>query len=134
MFRFDFPVNLPLPPLWTYLTGVLMTLMALGGLAFAYLSIERILRSDLHQNFSLLGNSLRNTSLGILAFWLGYNLITGLLPILFTLHLTPEQNPPREWDLVDTDTVLLIVAIAMFAISKALHNAWVIEDENKHFL
>jgi drug/metabolite transporter (DMT)-like permease len=130
----EFPENLPMPPIWTYWAGILMSLIALSGLAFSYLSIERIFRSDLRQNFLLLSRAFKNTSLGIMAFWLGYNLITGLLPVLFALHLQQDQHPPLDWDPLDTDIILLIIAIAMFAISKALHHAWIFEDENKHFL
>ena len=38
------------------------------------------------------------------------------------------------WDPLDLDIILLIVGIVILAISQTLERAWVVEDENKHFI
>lgn len=130
----DFPTYLPLPPTWTFLCGLLVSAFTVAGLGYLYFSVEKIIKSNAKQDFLLLSKLLQNIATGLICFWLGYNLLTGLLPYIILLHIAPEQQPEWGWDPLDIDILFLILAIAIFAIASAFKRAWFLEDENKHFL
>lgn len=130
----EFPTNLPLPPAWILICGVLISIFTISGLAYTYISVEKIIGANEPQDFLLLSKLLQNISTGLLCFWLGYNLLTGLIPMLTLLHIAPEQQPDWGWDPLDIDIVFVILAAVLFAIARAFRRAWFFEDENKHFL
>lgn len=129
-----FPTNLPLPPTWTLLLGLFVSAFTVWGLGFIYLSVEKIIKADAKQDFLVLSKLLQNIATGLICFWLGYNLLTGLLPILTLMHIAPEQQPEWGWDPLNINIVFVILAISSFAIANAFKRAWLLEDENKHFL
>ncbi len=93
-----------------------------------------MLRGGRNHDFFKLSQNLRNTSLGLIGFWIGYNLLTGLAPLLMTMQLDANSGYEYDWDPLDTDVILLILGIALFAVSHAIHRAWMVEEENKQFL
>ena len=131
---FDVVESAAAPPLAGILTGTLLSAATLVSLAVAYWSIERTLSGGREQDFLALAAHLRRIALGLMGFWLGYNLLTGAMPTVLTWHLPPEQVPEFDWDPLDLDIILLILAIALYAISRVLHRAWAVEEENRQFL
>lgn len=122
------------PPIWTILVGVVVSIGTLVSLGSAYWSIEKILRGGQGQDFLQLSIRLRRMSVGLMGFWLGYNILSGGMRMLLTLHLPAEQRPDFDWDPLEVEIILLIVAIALYAVSHALYRAWMVEEENKQFL
>ncbi len=123
------------PPLSIALiAGIILSVFTVYSLSFSYWSIEKILHGGYLQNFTTISVLIRNTSIGLIGFWLGYNLLSIFLPILVTMHLPDINKRHLEWDPLDIDIVLLILAIALHAISQALKRAGEIEQENNHFL
>ncbi|MGJ8626139.1 MAG: hypothetical protein ACSHXB_04185 [Sulfitobacter sp.] len=125
----------PAPPAaWKMFLGILVSVFAIGSLAFAYRSIWRILNGGPGQDFLDLSKRLRRLGLGLIGFWLGYNLLSGAIPYVFAIGLPDNAVQEFEWDPLDTDIIFVILGIAFFAISRTLQRAWEIEDENNHFL
>lgn len=122
------------PPAWTILIGIAISAATLTALGMAYWSIEKILRGGQSQDFLQLSRRLRRMSVGLMGFWFGYNVLSGTVRPLLTMHLPLDQRPDFDWDPLDVDIILLIVGIALFAISHVLHRAWTVEEENKQFL
>ena len=131
---FDVVESAAAPPLAGILIGTLLSTATLVSLAVAYWSIERTLSGGREQDFLALAAHLRRIALGLMGFWLGYNLLTGAMPTVLTWHLPSEQVPEFDWDPLDLDIILLILAIALYAISRVLHRAWAVEEENRQFL
>jgi len=114
--------------------GIAFAGLALVSLGWAYWSIEHMIRGGEQQDFLVLSARLKNTAIGLIGFWIGYNLLTGLVPALLALQLEASADFLYDWDPLDTDIVLLILGIALFAVSRSLHRAWEVEEENKQFL
>lgn len=131
---FEVSPNATSPPVWTLLIGLAVSSITLFALGMAYWSIEKILRGGQGQNFLQLSRRLKRVALGLMLFWFGYNILSGAIPVLLTTHLPANQQPEFDWDPLDTDIILLIVGIALYAISHAILRAWTIEEENKQFL
>lgn len=130
----DIPQSLAAPPLAVLLAGIFTAGAALSALAVAYWSIERILHSGPGQEFSGLAVRMRTLSLCLLGFWAGYNLLISSMPVLATAHLPEEYQSGFEWDPFDIDIILVVIAVALNAISHSLRRASLVEEENKHFL
>jgi hypothetical protein len=131
---FDLPIQSTPPALWTLIIGVLFTMFALFSLGLAYWSLNGILKGGRQQDFLQLAQRLRQTAFGLFGFWLGYNMLSGLMPYLLSLSLEPPLDAAIDWDPLDIDIVFAIIAIALLAISQTLNRAWEAEEENKHFL
>ena len=131
---FDVVESAAAPPMVSILTGTLASMATLVSLAVAYWSVEKTLSGGREQDFLALAAHLRRIALGLMGFWLGWNLLTGVMPTVLTWHLPAEQVPEFDWDPLDLDIILLILAIALYAISRVLQRAWAVEEENRQFL
>ncbi len=131
---FDLPLQSMPPALWVMVLGTLVTLFTLISLGLAYSSLNRILKGGPEQDFRYLAKRLRHIAYGLLGFWLGYNLLVGLMPYLLALSHEPPLDIAFDWDPLDIDIIFAIIAIALLAISQTLNRAWEAEEENKHFL
>ncbi len=131
---FDFPVQPTSPPAWTLIIGLLITAMALWSLANAYRGGWVILSAGPEQDFRDLGKNLRRIAWGLLGFWVGYNVISGVMQYLIVIGLTDLDGFEFGWDPLDLDIVFAIIGVVLLAISQTLERAWLAEDETKHFL
>ena len=131
---YDFPYQPTSPPTWAMLIGLAVTVGALTGLFIAYRSVWRILNGGTTQDFRDLARHLKQVAIGLLGFWLGYNLLTGAVQYLIVIGIDTTDEFDFSWAPLDLDIVFAIIAVALFAISKTLERAWLAEDETKHFL
>ncbi len=131
---FDFPIQSTTPPAWTLIVGFLLTVFALLALASAYRGAWIILGGGPDQDFRDLGKNLRRIAWGLLGFWLGYNLISGVMQYLIVIGLSDLDGFEFGWDPLDLDIVFAIMGVVLLAISQTLERAWLAEDETKHFL
>ncbi len=131
---YDFPVQPASPPFWALLIGLLVTAVALACLAMAYAAVWRILSGGRGQDFRDLSRRLRTVGLGLIGFWLGYNILAGGVQHLIVIGTEVTDEFDFSWDPLDLDIVFFIIGIAMMAISQTLERAWLAEEENQHFL
>jgi len=131
---FDFPVQSTSPPAWTLIVGLLMTALAVSSLFVAYRGGWIILNAGPDQDFRNLWKNLRRIAWGLIGFWFGYNLISGIMQYLIVIGLTDLDGFEFGWDPLDFDIVFAILGIVLLAISRTLERAWVAEEETKHFL
>jgi hypothetical protein len=131
---FDFPIMAESPPMWTLIIGLGVSASALYALGSAYLGVWSILKGGREQDFRKLARNLRKIAWGLLGFWLSYNILSGALPYLITIHIPDKSEFDFGWDPLDLDIVFAILGIALLAISQTLERAWIAEDETKHFL
>ncbi len=131
---FDLPIQSTPPALWALGVGILFTLLTLASLGLAYWSLNSILKGGPGQDFLKLAQRLRHTAFGLFGFWLGYNLLSGLMPYVLSLSAERPIDFSFDWDPLDIDIVFAIIAIVLLAVSQTLHRAWLAEEENKHFL
>ena len=131
---YDFPLQDSSPPLWSLLFGLFVTLCALASLAVAYLGVWRILSGGPGQDFRKLAGNLKRLGLGLLGFWLGYNLLSGAVQYLIVVGLDNTDGFDFGWDPLDIDILFFIVGVAVLAIARTLARAWEAEDEVQHFL
>ncbi len=131
---FDLPAQPEPPSLALHLAGLGFSLIYLGGLGVAFGALGRIIAGGAGQDFRLLARRLRRLSLGLIGFWVGYNLIGGLVPWMLSRYLADTKGLELEWDPLDIDVVFLVIAVAIFAISGSLRRAWEAEEENRLFL
>ena len=124
----------PPPPLWNLIIGAVVAVVIIVSLGLSYWYIEQIFRGGASVGFDRLSRYLRGMALGLIGFWIGIKLLSAWLPYLLTRHLPVDERPPFDWDQMDVDIVLLIISVAIYAISKSLERASVIEEEHKHFL
>jgi len=122
------------PPGWTLLICLLVTLVALLSLGWAYRGAWRILAGGIGQDFRALAANMRGLAWGLIGFWIGYNVLAAVLPHLIVIGLRSTDRFEFGWDPLDLDIVFFIVGIVILAISRTLERAWMAEDENKHFL
>ena len=131
---YDFPVQDSSPPMWTLLIGLLVTAGALASLAIAYVAVWRILSGGRGQDFRKLATNLKRLGLGLLGFWLGYNLLAGAVQHLIVIGLDSTEGFDFSWDPFDLDIVFFITGTAILAIARTMGRAWEAEDEVRHFL
>ncbi len=131
---YDFPMQPGSPPLWTLLVGLLVSAGALACLGMAYAAIWRILDGGREQDFRDLARRLKRVGIGLIGFWLGYNLLSGGVQHLITIGIDNTQDFDFAWDPLDLDIVFFILGIAVIAISQTLERAWLAEEENQQFL
>jgi len=131
---FDFPAQPTSPPFWTLLIGLVVTIFALVSLGAAYLAVWRILNGGRTQDFRDLAQRLRRVGLGLIGFWLGYNILSGVLQYLIVIGLENTDGFEFGWDPLDLDIIFFIIGIALLAISQTLERAWQAEEENKQFI
>lgn len=131
---FDFPVQTESPPSWSLVIGLLVSLFTLLSLAGAYRGAWAILGGGANQDFRDLGRNLRHLAWGLIGFWLGYNLLSGVMQYLIVIELPSTEGFEFGWDPLDFDIVFAITGIVLLAISHTLERAWLAEDETKHFL
>ncbi len=124
----------PPPPLWSLMVSAVVALFILVALGLAYWFIEKILRGGATVGFDHLSRYLRGMAFGLMGFWIGIKMLDAVLPYLLTRHLSVDIRPPFDWDQLDLDIVLLIISVAIYAISQSLDRASLIEEEHKHFL
>lgn len=131
---FDLPNQDTDPALWVVIIGIACSALTLFSLALAYWSLHKILKGGRGQDFRRLGKNMRHSAFGLLGFWLGYNLLSALIPWLFSFTIPRPTDYQLDWDPLDVDIVFVILAITLLAISQTLERAWAAEEENKHFL
>ena len=131
---FDFPTQPGSPPLWTLLVGLFVSAGALLCLGMGYMAIWRILNGGREQDFRDLARRLKRVGIGLIGFWLGYNLLSGAVQHLIVIGLEDTRDFDFGWDPLDLDIVFFILGIAMMAISQTLERAWLAEEENQQFL
>jgi hypothetical protein len=131
---YDFPAQSVSPPMWALCIGLLVSALGMLSLGMAYFSVWRVLEGGAEQDFRDLGQRLRRMAAGLIGFWFFYNLLSGAVQYLIVMGLDNTEGFDMGWDPLDLDIILLIVGIAILAISQTLERAWVAEDENKHFL
>ncbi len=131
---FDIPVQNRGPASWILVLGFIGTAFAFAGLGLAYMSVWKILDGGTEQDFRVLARRLRKLSIGLFGFWLGYNFVSGGLGFLVMNDMGTSEAVEFSWDPFSTEIIYLILAVAIFAISKTLHRAWEAEEEARHFL
>lgn len=131
---FDFPPQESAPPLWSLLVGVVISVFGLTCLAMTYSGIWQILNGGPGQDFRDLARRMRRIGFGLIGFWAAYNLLVGLLPWLITANLSDRSDFDFVWDPLDIDLLILLMGIAILAISQTLRRAWEAEEENNAFL
>lgn len=131
---YDFPIQADSPPMWTLLIGSLVTVLGLISLGAAYLGIWRILSGGPGQDFRALARNLKRLGLGLIGFWLCYNILAGGVQYLIAIDVQDTSDFEFYWDPLDLDIVFVIVGIGVLAISRTMERAWRAEDEVQHFL
>ncbi|MGC3939647.1 hypothetical protein ACOTTU_17725 [Roseobacter sp. EG26] len=131
---FDFPQQDTSPPVWTLIIGLIMTGTALCCLASAYRAAWTILGGGPKQDFRDLGQNLKRMAWGLIGFWVGYNLVSGVMQYLIIIGLPSTDGFEFGWDPLDLDIIFAIVGVVLLAISQTLERAWLAEDENSQFL
>ena len=131
---YDFPIQAQSPPVWTLLVGLGVTIGALLSLGMAYFAVWRILSGGAGQDFRGLARNLRRLGLGLLGFWLGYNLLSGVVQHLIVIGLDSTEGFDFGWDPLDLDIVFFITGAAILAIARTMARAIEAEDEVRHFL
>lgn len=131
---YDFPPETTLPHTWVLLIGLANSALIMFGLGISYWSVETILKDGPDQDFLQLGQRLRKMAIGLIVFWIGFNLLVGAIPNLLVAHIPENQAPELGWQPFDVEFILLIVAVALFAISRSLNRAHELEEENRQFL
>lgn len=131
---FDFPEQAESPPVWALIVGLVMSLCAISSLAISYRGAWSILNGGSSQDFRVLQGNMRHMAWGLIGFWIGWNLITGVMQHLIVINLKSTDGFDFGWDPFDLDIVFAITGIVLLAISTTLKRAWLAEDENKHFL
>lgn len=131
---YDFPLQPGSPPFWVLLIGLIVTAAALACLGMAYAAVWRILSGGRDQDFRGLARRLRHVGLGLIGFWLGYNILAGAVQHLIVIGVEVTDEFDFSWDPLDLDIIFFIIGIAMLAISQTLERAWMVEEENRHFL
>ncbi len=131
---FEFPIQPSSPPVWTLMIGLILTLLALLSLAGAFRGAWLILNGGQGQDFRDLARNLRRMAWGLIGFWIGYNVISAVMPYLIVIGLDSTEGFEFGWDPLDLDIIFAITGVVLLAISQTLGRAWQAEDENKHFL
>lgn len=131
---YDFPTQPGSPPFWTLLAGAVISVVGLSCLGLAYAAIWRILDGGREQDFRDLAKRLRRVGIGLIGFWLGYNLLSGAVQHLIVIGVKDTSDFDFGWDPLDLDIVFFILGIAMMAISQTLERAWEAEEENRQFI
>lgn len=128
---FDLPAPYPDLTGWVIAVGFTTMAMTLSFLGWAFLQMSQMLRPTHLNPFFYLSRKLRHAAWGLLGFWVGTALIWTIMPILLTLNAKTEYQIPYGWNVLDTEVILLAVAIVFLALSRSLARAQEIEDDNK---
>lgn len=131
---FDMPERAAPPAAVGIVFGLVMSWGAYFALASVYGAVWRILNGGRQQDFRQLAIHLRRIGLGLIAFWLTYNLLAAIGPHLIVMGSDVSSDTPIEYDLLDIEIVMPILGIAMLAIAGTLGRAADAEEENRQFL
>ncbi|MDQ7071535.1 MAG: hypothetical protein Q9M48_12500 [Rhodobacterales bacterium] len=131
---FDLPRQDVSPPIWTLLVGLAISVIVVVSLWMAFAAVWRILNGGTGQDFRDLGANLRRLAAGLFGYWFAFNVITAGLLFLIVVDLPDVDGFEFGWDPIESDIVFLIMAIAIYAISRTLDRAWQAEEENRLFL
>ncbi|WP_371224648.1 hypothetical protein [Roseovarius sp. 2305UL8-3] len=131
---YDFPIQPGSPPAWALVAGLVISAAALASLGVAYIGVWRILSGGPDQDFRQLAQNLKRLGLGLIGFWLGYNVLSGAVQHLIVLHLNNTEGFDFGWDPLDLDILFFIIGTAVLAIGRTMQRAWAAEDEVQHFL
>ncbi len=131
---FDFEAGpVPLPGLLIAF-GLLVSLAMLASLALAYWSIWKILQAGPQQAFNHLGRRLNHLGIGLVGFWLFWNVLTGVFQAVLAQYATAATAAEYGWDPLDLDIVFPIIGSSVFLIGRMMDRAWKAEEENSQFL
>jgi hypothetical protein len=131
---FELPVDMAVPPYWALGVGMAMMWPALVSLGVGFWALDRILMLRDPRDFARMGVYLRRCAWAFLGFWLLNTLNVALQPVVLGAHLLPEQRPEFGLIDIDIDVVFLVLAAVFLALSRSLHQAQEIADENSQFL
>lgn len=127
--------SLPSPSLAVLGLGFALCLFLVVSLGCAFWSIHKALYHAPRRAFGDLARALSHCAWSLIAFWSSLILIDPGYVWVLTRNMTGPDKPELDpFIFVDTSFIMLVLGIALLAVSRALAKAQEIATENDHFL
>lgn len=130
----DLPLDTPPAAGWVIALLVLSEGATMAVLGLVFWRFHKVLGCATRNDFAGLACHMRQAGVALIAFWVGFQITTRVMPVLMLLH-----QPDLMWEefdpfLIDLDLIFLVLGIVFLALARSLARAAEIDDENRHFL
>lgn len=122
------------PATWAIVATLAGYVAILGALFSMCWHIDRILKPGLALAFGQLAGALSGLAWALLAFWAGFLLGSAVGPWLMLVSVGSEMTSDNFPTFLGLEVMFLFLAVALFAIARALREAARVAEENKQFI
>lgn len=130
----DLPPEGRAPATWALLATLVGYVAVLAALFAMCWHIDRILKPGLALAFGPLAGALSGLAWALVAFWAGFLQGTAVGPWLMLISVGSEMSSENLPTFLGLEVLFLFLAVALFAIARALREAARVAEENKQFI
>ncbi|GAA6197363.1 MULTISPECIES: hypothetical protein [Pseudophaeobacter] len=130
----DFPPQDFAPSSIGIALGLFFAVVVVGGLLMTFWQSHLLLKLGRTHLFRALAHRLRLCGVGLTLMWVGLYAFMNLVPLTLSMGRVAPDLMDIEWSPFEIETVFLVLAAVMVALSETLTRAAEIEDENNQFL
>jgi len=130
----DFPPQDFAPAVLGIVLGLFFAVVFVGGILITFWQSHLLLKLGRDHLFRALAHRLRLCGGGLAMMWLGLYAFMNVVPLAMSMGRVAPELMEIQWAPFEIETVFLVLAVVMMALSETLTRAAEIEDENNQFL
>lgn len=130
----DFPPQEFPPSSLGIALGLFFAGVFLAGILTTFWQSHLLLKLGREHLFRALARRLRLCGGGLAMMWVGLYAFMNVVPLAMSMGRVAPEHMETQWAPFEIDTVFLVLAVVMVALSETLTRAAEIEDENNQFL
>ncbi len=130
----DFPPQDFAPSALGIVLGLFFAAVFVGGVLTTFWQSHLLLKLGRDHLFRALAHRLRLCGGGLAMMWLGLYAFMNVVPLAMSMGRVAPEFMEIQWAPFEIETVFLVLAVVMAALSETLTRAAEIEDENNQFL